>query len=239
MTDTSKARADPCFAPWTTPFGLPPFRSASRREHHRPAFEPASRAQSGEIEAIAGDAAAPSFANTIAALGARRPRASPGRGACSATSPAATPPTRCRRSSARSRRVLARHRQRDLPERGAVRAASTRCRRERDALGLDAEQARVLERYHTHFVRAGAAARRRGEGAPRRDQRAARDARHAVRPERARRREGLYAGRSRARPTSPACRTSLRGRGRARRRGARPGGQARHHAVALARSSRS
>ncbi len=37
----------------------------------------------------------------------------------------------------------------------------------RDALGLDAEQARVLERYHTRFVRAGAALDQQAAGSPR------------------------------------------------------------------------
>ena len=90
----------------------------------------------------------------------------------------------------------------------------------RDALGLNAEQARVLDRYHTRFVRAGAARRATGAGSPGGDQRAAREPRHAVRPERAGGREGLRAGAGGGR----SCRLAgFRPRCRAgRRRGTRP-----------------
>ena len=62
---------------------------------------------------------------------------------------------------------------------------------EEDKLGLSAEQARVLERYHLNFTRAGAGLRPRGQGAPRRDRRAAGDPRRAIRPECAGRRKSL------------------------------------------------
>ncbi|MXP65033.1 M3 family peptidase [Roseomonas sp. M0104] len=58
---------NPLLAPWTTPFGLPPF-DAIRPEHFPPAFEQAMRAHLDEIAAIGAHPAAPSFANTIEAL---------------------------------------------------------------------------------------------------------------------------------------------------------------------------
>ena len=56
----------------------------------------------------------------------------------------------------------------------------------------------MLERYHITFRRAGAGARWRGQAAARRDHRTARGARHRVQPERARRRAGLHACRSKS-----------------------------------------
>ena len=52
---------------WTTPFGLPPF-AEMRDADFGPAFDAALSEARANIAAIAGDEAAPSFANTIAAL---------------------------------------------------------------------------------------------------------------------------------------------------------------------------
>lgn len=52
---------------WTTPFGLPPF-AEMRDADFGPAFDTALSEARANIAAIAGDEAAPSFANTIAAL---------------------------------------------------------------------------------------------------------------------------------------------------------------------------
>ncbi len=52
---------------WATPFGLPPF-SEIRDEDFGPAFDAALSEARANIAAIADDAAAPSFANTIAAM---------------------------------------------------------------------------------------------------------------------------------------------------------------------------
>ena len=104
--------------------------------------------------------------------------------------------------------------ERDPPERKAVRAA--RCRAPAAQAGLTAEQARVLERYHAMFRRAGAGLDAAGEAAAEGDRRAAREPRHDVRPERARRRAVLRDAARRGRPRR-ACRISP-----ARRRAAPP-----------------
>ncbi|MFD2184752.1 M3 family metallopeptidase [Rhodoplanes azumiensis] len=59
--------ANPFDLAWTAPFEAPPFE-AIRPEHFEPAFDAALAAHRAEIEAIATDPAAPTFANTIAAL---------------------------------------------------------------------------------------------------------------------------------------------------------------------------
>ncbi len=58
---------NPLLAPWDGPFGLPDF-SAIRHDDFRPAFDAALAEQDAEIEAIATDTAAPTFANTVEAL---------------------------------------------------------------------------------------------------------------------------------------------------------------------------
>jgi peptidyl-dipeptidase Dcp len=60
-------RDNPLLQPWTAPFGLPPFEQVAAA-HFAPAFEVALATHRAEIESIARDAAAPTFANTVAAL---------------------------------------------------------------------------------------------------------------------------------------------------------------------------
>ena len=109
--------------------------------------------------------------------------------------------------------------------------ASPRSMRRRDALGLDAEQARVLDRYHTRFVRAGAALEQ-----PAQDRLAAINERLAslgtqfgqnvLADEKA---YALMLERGRSRRAAGLC-----ARAAARQpRGARPRRQIRHHAGAL------
>jgi peptidyl-dipeptidase Dcp len=58
---------NPLLAPWTTPFGVPPF-DLIRPEHFVPAFEQAMAEHLAEIAAIGANPEAPSFANTVEAL---------------------------------------------------------------------------------------------------------------------------------------------------------------------------
>ena len=82
------------------------------------------------------------------------------------------------------------------------------------------EQARVLDRYHTIFVRAGARLEPEAKARLAADHRAPREPRHAVLAERARRREGLSRSFSTARRISPGCRPSCARPRPARRRSA-------------------
>jgi peptidyl-dipeptidase Dcp len=61
------AAQNPLLAPWTTPFGIPPFE-AFRVEDYRPAFDVALAEHEAEIAAIVANPAAPTFENTIDAL---------------------------------------------------------------------------------------------------------------------------------------------------------------------------
>ena len=61
--------ANPLLAEWKTPFGVPPFDQI-RPEHYLPAFETAIARHAAEVDAIAKNPQAPTFANTIEALDA-------------------------------------------------------------------------------------------------------------------------------------------------------------------------
>src|SRR5512145_80031 len=62
------AVSNPLLAPWKGPHGgVPPF-DAVRVDQLAPALEAAMAEKLAEVDAIAGDPAAPTFANTLAAL---------------------------------------------------------------------------------------------------------------------------------------------------------------------------
>jgi peptidyl-dipeptidase Dcp len=145
---------NPLLTDWTGPFGLPPL-PAIKPEHFRPAFDRALAAHRAEIDAIAANPAAPSFGNSIEALersGHDLDRVSnvffvmagaDTSDAIEAVERDVSP-------------LLARHSNALYLDR-ALYARIAELYRQREALGLNAEQARVLDRYHTRFVRAGGA----------------------------------------------------------------------------------
>jgi peptidyl-dipeptidase Dcp len=67
-SEAPPASADnPFFKPYGTPFNVPPF-ALIKNEHFLPAIEEGIRREQAEVDAIVNDPAAPTFANTIAAL---------------------------------------------------------------------------------------------------------------------------------------------------------------------------
>ena len=58
---------NPFFGEWNTPYGIPDFEKI-KPEHYMPAFEEGIKQQKAEIDAITGNTEAPTFANTIEAL---------------------------------------------------------------------------------------------------------------------------------------------------------------------------
>lgn len=58
---------NPFFGEWNTPYGIPDFEKI-KPEHYMPAFEEGIKQQKAEIDAIANNTEAPTFANTIEAL---------------------------------------------------------------------------------------------------------------------------------------------------------------------------
>jgi len=144
---------NPLFAAWTAPFGTPPFGEIEP-EHFEPAFTHAMAVHRQEVAAIAGNPAPPTFANTIAALeraGSDLERIERVFGVF--TSSATSDEYRAIQRGISPR--LAAHASAVMLDADLfARIAELHARR--DALGLDPEQLRVLERTHTRFVRAGA-----------------------------------------------------------------------------------
>ncbi len=61
------APPNPFFEEWTTSFGMPPF-DRIKAEHYKPAFDAGIAERKKEVEAIASNPAAPTFANTVEVL---------------------------------------------------------------------------------------------------------------------------------------------------------------------------
>ena len=151
---------NPLLAGWTGAFGLPRLTTIAP-EHFRPAFDRALARHRAEIDAVAGEPAAPSFGNTIEALersGRDLERVSnvffvlagaETSDALEAVERDISP-------------LLARHGN-ALYLNQALYARISELHRQRDSLGLTPEQARVLDRYHTRFVRAGGALDKRSQ----------------------------------------------------------------------------
>jgi hypothetical protein len=220
---------NPFLEAWTTPFEAPPF-DRIEPEHFRPAFEAGMSEQNAEIAAIAGSPEEPTFANTLEAL-ERSGRTLRRVGAVFFNLAGAHTSDAIQAVEREMAPLLTRHRN-GIFMNEALFARVSRLHEARDRLGLSPEQARVLERYHTIFTRAGAGLGPRRQGAARRHHGAARDAGHPLLAERARGRAGLHPRPGgRGRPRRPAGLPGPGG-GSGRRR-ARARGALRDHPVAL------
>ncbi len=138
---------------WETPFRLPPF-AAIRPEHIRPAFDAALAKHKGEIAAIVADPAAPDFANTIEAL-ERAGRALSRVGGVFYNLTGADTNEALQAIEREMSPISSRHWSAVMMDQGLF-ARVDAVNAKRDALGLDAEQARLLERTYKGFIRSGA-----------------------------------------------------------------------------------
>jgi peptidyl-dipeptidase Dcp len=144
---------NPFFESWTTPFGMPPF-DRIRPEHFPPAFDRGMQEQIAEIAAIAGYAAAPSFADTIEALersGRLLERVSRVFFNLDASNTDVAIEAIARDYAPR----LAQHQIR-IALHPALFARIADLHARRASLGLDPDQLRLVERYYLRFVRSGA-----------------------------------------------------------------------------------
>jgi peptidyl-dipeptidase Dcp len=152
---------NPLLEDWTAAGGVPPF-SRIRPEHFLPAYAQALAEHAAEIAAIAAATESPTFANTIAALelsGRTLERidnvfsllaGADTNDAVEEIERVISPQLARHWSQIRTNAAL-------LRRIDAVMATAAR-------IGLDAEQKRVVERYHTRFRRAGAALDEKAKG---------------------------------------------------------------------------
>jgi peptidyl-dipeptidase Dcp len=144
---------NPLLEPWTNPFGLPPFARV-RPEHFPPAFDRGMAEHLAEVDAIAGDPAAPTFANTIEAL-ERSGRLLDRVGRLFSNLEGSASNDAIEAIARDYAPKLAEHRMRVALD-GDLFARIDDLHARRESLGLAEDQRRLLERYHLDFVRDGA-----------------------------------------------------------------------------------
>lgn len=138
---------------WDTPFRLPPFAQITP-EHIRVAFEAALAKHRAEIDAIVADPAPPTFANTIEAL-ERAGRALSRVGGVFYNLTGANTNEALQAIEREMSPLTSRHWSAVMMD-PKLFARVDAVNSQRAALGLDAEQARLLERTHRGFIRSGA-----------------------------------------------------------------------------------
>jgi len=149
----TEAQMNKLLEPWSGPFGAPPFADVNVQDY-RPAFTAALAEQEAEIAAIANNAAAPSFKNTIEAL--ERSGDALDRVSLLFFNLAATDTDDDYQAIEREiAPVLSRHRNAIYLNEALYRRVEA-LDAQKDTLDLTPEQLRVLERYVITFKRAGA-----------------------------------------------------------------------------------
>jgi peptidyl-dipeptidase Dcp len=144
---------NPFFSAWTTPYEAPPFDLIATADF-QPAYTEALEQHRAEIAAIAGNTAAPTFENTIAALERsgkplRRVEMVFGQLTSAATNDEL-------QAVERDVVVLVARHWNEIFLDPDLFARIDALYQQRDSLGIEPEALRVLERYHLDFVRAGA-----------------------------------------------------------------------------------
>ena len=153
MTTLTNDNQNPLLAAWNTPHGIPPFALIDA-PHFKPAFEVALADHRLELSVIGDNPAAATFENTVAAFDKsgrafKRIEMVFSNLTASETSPALQNVER------EMAAPLAAHDNAIYTD-AALFARIDRLFTDRQTLGLDAEQLRLLERIHLDFVRAGA-----------------------------------------------------------------------------------
>ncbi len=155
LVTNSSTDTNPLLEPWTGPFEAPPF-DRFEPHHFRPAFDAALAQARAEIDAVAADPTAPTFANTIEALERSGRNLDKVAGVFFNLTGAHTN-DELQAIEREIAPVLARHRSETyLNEALFTRVDAIKA--DAGKLALSTEQARVLDRYHLDFTRAGAAA---------------------------------------------------------------------------------
>jgi peptidyl-dipeptidase Dcp len=151
----SPADTNPLLEPWTGPFEAPPFDRIEPGQF-RPAFDAALKDARREIDAVAANPVPPTFANMIEAL-ERSGRSLDRVASVFFNLTGAATNDELQAIEREIAPALARHRN-DTYLNDALFKRIDALKAGEGGLGLSAEQARVLARYHLNFTRAGAGA---------------------------------------------------------------------------------
>lgn len=145
--------ANPFLVEWDTPFGVPPFDKIELA-YYQPAFDEAMRQHNGEIDAILANPSAPTFTNTIEALersGALLSRVS---NVFFAMNSSLTNEDMQEIAKVVAPELSKHQDEILLNDKLFQRVKSVY--EQKDALGLNPEQLKLLDEYHKGFVRGGA-----------------------------------------------------------------------------------
>ncbi|MGE5293913.1 MAG: M3 family metallopeptidase, partial [Solirubrobacterales bacterium] len=151
--DPSANEANPLLMEWDTPFGVPPFERI-KEDHFFPAFQEAIARTRQEVETIAKDDQAATFANTIEALDASGELLDKIEAVFSNLRSANT--NERIQEIARQVAPLTSALQDDILLNEQLFARVKGVWQQRDTLRLDAEQLRLVEETYKRFVRGGA-----------------------------------------------------------------------------------
>ncbi|MGA2792552.1 MAG: M3 family metallopeptidase [Roseiarcus sp.] len=154
MSQPPSILANPLLEPWTGPFEAPPFASI-KPAHFAPAFEVALAEKRAEIAAIAANPEPASFANTIEAL--ERSGASLDRVASVFFNLAGAHGDDALEAIERDIAPVLSRASSEIYLNEALFRRIEALRAAKESLGLEPEQARVLDLYHIAFTRNGAA----------------------------------------------------------------------------------
>ena len=145
---------NPLLAPWTAPFGVPPF-DLIRPEHFVPAFEQGMAEHLADISAIGANPEPASFANTVEAL-ERSGRSLERVGSVFGNLASSLGGPALEAIDTEMSPRLAQHGMRVSLDPALFRRIDT-LHAQRETLGLNEDQMRLLARMHLNLVRSGAA----------------------------------------------------------------------------------
>jgi len=151
--ETKPVETNPFFAESTLPLKFPPFDKI-RDEHFAPAFDRGMADQIAEMETIADQADAATFENTVVAMEKTGQILDRATTVFFSLTGADTNPTREKLEADYAPKLSAHRDAIMLNAKLFARVESLYAKK--DALGLDSEGVRLLNRYHIDFVRAGA-----------------------------------------------------------------------------------
>ncbi len=149
----NKTADNPLLTEWDTPFGVPPFEQI-KPEHYKPAFIQAIKESEADIDAIVNNPEAPTFENTIAALDRSGELLNKVSYVFYGQTNANTNDS-LQEISKEISPMLSQHSD-DISMNPKLFARVKAVYEKKDSLGLDKEQAKVLEETYKGFVRGGA-----------------------------------------------------------------------------------
>jgi len=147
------AGTNPFLSEFSTPFGVPPF-DLIQVDHYLPAMREGIAAQQREVEAIVSNPEPPTFANTVEALERSGALLNRVRQVLNAMTEVQAS-DEMQRIASESAPLIASH-QDDIRMNERLFERLKMVWEQREGLGLDPEQAKLLERHYKDFVRGGA-----------------------------------------------------------------------------------